>query len=98
MKKIILLSLVAAGMLFVGCGDKEKLETKEAVAGAVDKTVEAAAVGSTAVAKEADKAELKTEEVVMGAVDKTVEAAAVGSTAVANEVKKADTAVKDAVH
>jgi len=60
MKKMIMLSIIAAGMLFVGCSDKEKLETKEVVAGAVDKTVEAAATDSTAVAKEADKAELKT--------------------------------------
>ena len=98
MKKIVMLSIVAAGMLFVGCSDKEKLKTEEVTMGAVDKTVEAAAVGSTAVAKEADKAGLKAEEVTMGAVDKTVEAAAVGSTAVAKEVKKADTAVKDAIH
>ena len=64
MKKIILLSLVAAGMLFVGCGDKEKLETKEAVAGTVDKTAEAAAVDSTAVANEVKEADTAAKDAV----------------------------------
>ena len=56
MKKITMLSVVAAAILFVGCGDKAKESANEATAKAVESTKEAASTTSDAVKEAADKA------------------------------------------
>ncbi len=90
MKKIVMLSVVAAGMLFIGCGEKTKeavsdetskavLETKEVTMGAVDKTVEVAAKASTATVDAIDKAAdaiKKEASAIADKVEKTADATA----------------------
>jgi len=56
MKKITMLSVVAAAILFAGCGDKAKESANKATAKAVESTKEAASTTSDAVKEAADKA------------------------------------------
>jgi len=82
MKKITMLSVVAAAILFVGCGNKTKESTADATAKAVESTKEAAATAGNA-AKEA--------------ADKAVDAAKEAGSAISEATNKAADAAKEAV-
>ena len=82
MKKITMLSVVAAAILFVGCGNKTKESTTDAAAKAVESTKEAAATAGNA-AKEA--------------ADKAVDAAKEAGSAISEATNKAAEAAKEAV-
>ena len=70
MKKITMLSIVAAAVLFTGCGEKTKESATDAAAKAVESTKEAASSAVDAAKEAADKAVDATKE----AADKAVEA------------------------
>jgi len=77
MKKLTLLSIVAATVLFVGCGDDTKKAASEATTKAVETTKEAAADTGSAVKEVADKtveAIKEAGESISDATDKAVEA------------------------
>ena len=77
MKKITMLSVVAAAVLFVGCGEDSKKAASEASAKAVESTKEAASHAVDATKDAADKAveaAKKAEVAAKEAADKAVEA------------------------
>jgi cytochrome c553 len=108
MTKITMLSVVAAAVLFVGCGEDSKKAASEATAKAVESTKEAASHAVDATKNVADKAveaAKEAEEAVEKAAEKAVEATkeAAETTkeaavkAVDNAEKAVDTAVAGAV-
>ena len=90
MKKIITLSLVAATLLFTGCGEDTKKAAAETTTKAVESTKEAANTAVDATKEAADKAVVATKE----AAEATQEAAA---KAVDDAEKAVGTAVAGAV-
>ena len=77
MQKIIMLSVVAAAVLFVGCGEKTKESATDAAAKAVESTKEAASHAVDAAKEAADKAvdtAKRAEKAVSETADKAVEA------------------------
>ena len=75
MKKIISLSLVAATLLFTGCGEKAKDSATDAAAKAVESTKEATSSAVDATKEAADKAVEAAKEATAKAVEATKEAA-----------------------
>jgi len=97
MTKITMLSLVAAAVLFTGCGEDAKKDatkaaesTKEAASNAMDATTKAAKEAASSIEKAADKAVEATKE----AAEATKEAA---TEALDSAEKSVDTAVAGAV-
>jgi len=77
MKKITILSIITAAVLFTGCGDKTKESATDAAAKAVESTKEAASHAVDAAKEAADKAVVtakKAEKAVSDTADKVVEA------------------------
>ena len=77
MQKFIMLSVVAAAVLFVGCGEKTKESATDAAAKAVESTKEAASHAVDAAKEAADKAvdtAKRAEKAVSETADKAVEA------------------------
>ena len=75
MKKITMLSIVAAAMLFVGCGEDSKKAASEATTKAVESTKEAASHAVDATKEAADKAVEAAKETTAKAVEATKDAA-----------------------
>ncbi len=75
MKKITMLSIVAAALLFTGCGDKAKDSATDAAAKAVESTKDAASSAVDAAKDTAAKAVESTKEAASSAVDATKDAA-----------------------
>ena len=75
MKKITILSIVAAALLFTGCGEKAKDSATDAAAKAVESTKSAANTAVDAAKIAADKAVDATKEAADKAVEATKEAA-----------------------
>ncbi len=75
MKNIITLSLVAATLLFTGCGEKAKDSATDAAAKAVESTKEAASHAVDATKEAADKAVEAAKETTAKAVEATKDAA-----------------------
>jgi cytochrome c553 len=110
MKKITMLSVVAAAILFVGCGNKTKESTTDATAKAVESTKEAAATAGNAAKEAADKAAdaakeagsaiseatNKAAEAAKEAVSKTADAAKETADKVVEATTEATTAAADA--
>ena len=86
MKIITMLSLVAAAVLFVGCGEKSKESATDAATKAVESTKEAASHAVDAAKEAADKA-----------VDKAKEAKQVAKEATKEAVEATKEAVSEAV-
>ena len=95
MKKIISLSLVAATLLFTGCGEDSKKAASEATTKAVESTKEAANSAVDATKAAADKAVEATKEVADKAVDAAKEATAKVVEATKEGVATATEAVAD---
>ena len=95
MKKIIGLSLVAATLLFTGCGEDSKKAASEATTKAVESTKEAANSAVDATKAAADKAVEATKEVADKAVDAAKEATAKVVEATKEGVATATEAVAD---
>ena len=76
MKKITMLSIVAAAVLFTGCGEKAKDSATDAAAKAVESTKEAAGHAADATKAAADKAVEAAKETTAKAVESTKDAAA----------------------
>ena len=95
MKKIITLSLVAATLLFTGCGEDSKKAASEATTKAVESTKEAANSAVDATKAAADKAVEATKEVADKAVDAAKEATAKVVEATKEGVATATKAVAD---
>ena len=74
MKKITMLSIVAAAVLFTGCGEKAKESATDAAAKAVESTKEAANHAVDATKEAADKAVEAAKETTAKAVEATKEA------------------------
>jgi len=92
MKKITMLSIVAAAMLFVGCGDKSKEAVEEAGKSISTATDKAVAATKEAASKSADAAK----EVADEAADKVKEAGASISEATDKAVEATKEAASDA--
>ncbi|MEA3456878.1 MAG: c-type cytochrome [Campylobacterota bacterium] len=79
LKKLTILSMIAAAMLFVGCGDKTKEAATDATAKAAESTKEAADKTAADAVKEAGDAISKATDAVVAATkeaaDKTADAA-----------------------
>jgi cytochrome c553 len=75
MTKITMLSIVAAALLFTGCGEKAKESATDATAKAVESTKEAASHAVDATKKAADKAVEAAKETTAKAVEATKDAA-----------------------
>jgi len=75
MTKITMLSIVAAAVLFTGCGEKAKDSATDAAAKAVESTKEAASHAVDATKEAADKAVEAAKETTAKAVEATKEAA-----------------------
>ena len=101
MKKITMLSLVAAAVLFAGCGEDSKKAASEATTKAVESTKEAASNAVDATKKAADKAleaAKEAEEAAKKAADKAVEATKEAAVKAVDSAEKAvGTAVAGAV-
>ena len=95
MKKIITLSLVAATLLFTGCGEDSKKAASEATTKAVESTKEAANSAVDATKAAADKAVEATKEVADKAVDAAKESTAKVVEATKEGVATATEAVAD---
>ena len=91
MKKITILSIVAATVLFTGCGEKTEKESKELAAEASVKTLDETAKVSTAVVKdtknEAKKVAKESKELAAEGAIKTMDEAAKVSTEIADDIK-----------
>jgi len=85
MKKIIALSLVAATLLFTGCGEDSKKSASDATANAVDATKAAADKATEAAKTAADEAKVAAQK----AVEATKEAAKTATDAVEKAVDSA---------
>ena len=91
MRKITMLSVVAAAILFVGCGDKAKESTNEATAKAVESTKEAVSKTADAVKKAGDTISKATDEAVAAtkaAASKTADAAKEAASDAVDKVKE----------
>ena len=97
MKKIISLSLIAATLLFTGCGEDSKKAASEATTKAVESTKEAANSAVDATKAAADKAVEATKEATAKAVEATKEAAEATKEAAVKAVDSAEKAVEKAV-
>jgi len=75
MTKMTMLSIVAAAVLFTGCGEKAKESATDATAKAVESTKEAASHAVDATKEAADKAVEAAKETTAKAVDATKDAA-----------------------
>ena len=87
MKKIITLSLVAASLLFTGCGEDSKKAATEATTKAVESTKEAATHAVDAAKEVADKAVDTAKEATTKVVEATKEGVATATEAVADTAK-----------
>jgi len=98
MKKITILSIVAATVLFTGCGEKTDKESKELAAEASVKTLDETAKVSTAVVKdtkeaaaatknEAKKVDKESKELTAEGAIKTLDETAKASTEIANDIE-----------
>ena len=96
MKKITMLSVVAAAMLFVGCGDKTKDAAADTTTKAAEGTKEAASKTADAAKETADKAVETTKAAVSDAADTVKESAVAATTAVATAAASAATSVAGA--
>jgi len=97
MKKIITLSLVAATLLFTGCGEDSKKTATEATTKAVESTKEATNSAVAATKEAADKAVEAAKEATAKAVEATKEAAETAKEAAVKAVDSAEKAVSTAV-
>jgi len=104
MTKITMLSVVAAAVLFVGCGEDSKKAASEATTKAVESTKEAASHAVAATKDVADKAveaakkaEVAVKEAAAKAVEASKEAAAATKEAAVKAVDSAEKAVDTAV-
>jgi len=97
MKKIIGLSLVAATLLFTGCGEDSKKAASEATAKAVEGTKAAANSAVDATKEAADKAVEAAKEATEKAVEATKVAAEATKEAAAKAVDSTEKAVNKAV-
>ena len=75
LKKITILSIVAATVLFTGCGEDAKESATDAATKAVESTKEAASLAADAAKEAADKAVEAAKETTAKAVEATKEAA-----------------------
>ena len=96
MTKITMLSIVAAALLFTGCGEKAKDSATDAAAKAVESTKEAASHAVDATKEAADKAVEAAKETTAKAVDATKDAADKAVEATKEAADKAVEATKDA--
>jgi len=96
MKTIITLSLVAATLLFTGCGEKAKDSATDAAAKAVESTKEAASSAVDATKDAANKAVEATKEATAKAVEVTKEAAEATKEAAVKVADSAEKAVETA--
>ena len=96
MTKITMLSIVAAALLFTGCGEKAKDSATDAAAKAVESTKEAASHAVDATKEAADKAVEAAKETTAKAVDATKDAADKAIEATKDAADKAVEATKDA--
>ena len=87
MKKIITLSLVAATLLFTGCGEDSKKAATEATTKAVESTKEAATQAVDAAKEVADKAVDTAKEATTKVVEATKEGVATATDAVVDTAK-----------
>jgi len=87
MKKIITLSLVAATLLFTGCGEDSKKAATEATTKAVESTKAAATHAVDAAKEVADKAVDTAKEATTKVVEATKEGVATATEAVADTAK-----------
>jgi len=97
MTKMTMLSIVAATVLFTGCGEKAKDSATEATTKAVESTKEAASSAVDATKKAADKAVEAAKEATAKAVEATKEAAEATKEAAVKAVDNAEKAVSTAV-
>ena len=97
MKKIITLSLVAAVLLFTGCGEDSKKTAAEATAKAVESTKEATNSAVEATKEAADKAVEAAKEATAKAVEATKEVAEATKEAAVKAADSAEKAVGTAV-
>jgi len=97
MTKITMLSVVAAAVLFVGCGEDSKKSTSEATTKAVESTKEAASHAVDATKEAADKAVVAAKDATAKAVEATKEAAEATKEAAVKAVESAEKAVGTAV-
>ena len=87
MKKIITLSLVAATLLFTGCGEETKKAATDATTKAVESTKEAATQAVDAAKEAADKAVDTAKEATTKVVEATKEGVATATDAVVDTAK-----------
>jgi len=87
MKKIITLSLVAATLLFTGCGEETKKAATDATTKAVESTKEAATQAVDAAKEAADKAVDTAKEATTKVVEATKESVATATDAVVDTAK-----------
>ena len=97
MTRMTMLSIVAAAVLFTGCGEKSKESATDAAAKAVESTKEAANSAVEATKKAADKAVEVAKEATTKAVEATKEAAEVTKESAVKAVDNAEKAVGTAV-
>jgi cytochrome c553 len=91
LKKITMLSIVAAAMLFTGCGEKSKESATDAASKAVESTKEAASHAADAVKEAGESVSAATDK----AVEATKEAASKAVVSAKESVATAATAVAD---
>jgi len=97
MTKITMLSVVAAAVLFVGCGEDSKKAASEATAKTVESTKEVASHAADATKEAADKAVVAAKEATAKAVEAAKEAAKATKEAAVKAVESAEKAVGTAV-
>ena len=97
MTKMTILSVVAAAVLFTGCGEDSKKATSDATAKAVESTKEAANHAVDVTKEAADKAVVAAKEATAKAVEATKEAAKATKEAAVKAVDSAEKAVDTAV-
>ena len=93
MKKITMLSVIAAAMLFTGCGEDAKKSAEQASTKAVESTQEAASKATDAAKEAADKAVEATKE----AANKIADAAKEATEATKEAASKAVESAKESV-
>ena len=96
MTRITMLSIVAAAMLFTGCGEKSKESATDAAAKAVESTKEAASHAVDVTKEAADKAVEAAKETTAKAVEATKEAAEATKEAASEAVDSAKEGVATA--
>ena len=97
MNKTIILSIITAGVLLVGCGEESKKAAAETTTKAVETTKEAANNAVQATKEAADKAVEAAKEATQKAVEETKEAAEATKEAASKAVDTVEKAAGDAV-